>query len=228
MTISPLLQCHITPSGSILTPRGRGWFVAIAKKFKKRDAKPDDDGAYIMTLVLPPNADISTIKEAVKKKAQEKWGADMPGNLKLPYKKCKDVFNDKGYKKYPPELDECYQLTANTYKQQPGIADAKGNNIGVLLQGENNDERQQRIEKECYSGRHYRMTVQPSVFNNESRGVKLYLQNIQLLDYGDVIGGRTADAEDDFTPVEGMPDAAGTAAVAASVAPAASADSLFD
>lgn len=227
MTTAALLTCHITKSGSIMTPRGRGWFVAIAEKFKKRNAKPDDLGAYIMTLVLPPEANIDLIKEAVKKKAQEKWGDKMPGNLKLPYKKCKDVFTDSGDAKYPPELAECYQLTANTYKQQPGIADARQNSVGGLLQDETPEERQQRIKDECYSGRHYRMTVQPSWFDNESRGVKLYLQNIQLLDHGDVIGGRAAKAEEDFTPVEGMPDAAATTAAAATKTPA-TADSIFD
>lgn len=215
-----LLKCHITKSGNIMTPRGRFWFCAVAEKFKAKNAKPDDNGAYVITTVIPPNADLAVLKDAIKNKAKEKWGDKLPGNLKSPIRLCKEVFDKNGDPKYPAELADHYQITANTYQQQPGVVDKDGNPLNKLLAGESTDDVKQRVKDECYSGRWGRITVTPATYDTDgNRGVKLYLQNVQVLDHDEVLGGRSAKAEDDFAPVGGNEAAAGGAK---------SADSVFD
>ncbi len=218
--MSDLMKCHATKSGSIVTPRGRAFFCAIAEKFKKKDAKADDNGAYVVTIVIPPDSDLTLLKNAIKAKAKEKWGDKMPGNLKSPIRLCKEVLNKDGDEKYPPELANHFQITANTYQQQPGVINAKGDPVNKLLPNESVDDLKQRVKDECYSGRWMRISVSPATYDTDgNRGVKLYLQNVQLLDHDDVIGGRSARAEDDFAPVGGVAEAPASAKAA---------DSIFD
>jgi hypothetical protein len=215
--MSTLLKTEISPkSGNIITPRGRMWFCAIAERFKDKK-KPDDKGQYVVTLVVPPNADLMLLKQKIKEKAEEKWSGKIPGNLKLPIRSCAEVFDKHGDPKYPAELAGYFQITANTYKQQPNVMDAKGNLISSLSADETEEDFKARMQTECYSGRWARISVSPATYETDgNRGVKLYLQNVQVLDHDEVLGGRAARAEDDFIPV------------ATATATGGSADSVFD
>jgi hypothetical protein len=208
-------------SGNIVLPRGRFWFCAVAEKFtSKEDKAKGKDGAYVITTCIPPTANLDALVTAVKAKAVEKFGAKLPGNLKSPIRRCKDVFDKNGDPKYPAEMADWYQVTANTFKQQPGVVDAKGNPLSKLLPGESTDDVKARLEEECYSGRWGSISVNPSAYDTDgNRGIKLYLQNVQVLDHGEKLGGRGAKAEDDFVPVE--------VAGAGATASAGSADSVF-
>jgi hypothetical protein len=182
-------------------------FVAIADKFvSKEDKAKSRDGVYTVTLVVPPNSDLTELKAAIKAKAEEKWGKKLPGNLKSPIRKCSEVFTKKGDPKYAEEYQNHLQITANTYQQQPGVVDRSNLLLSKLQPGESTDELRARLKEECYSGRWMRISVSPAWYDNESLGVKLYLQGVQVLDHDERIGGRNTNAEDDFTPVGGGED----------------------
>lgn len=222
--MSDLLKCYVTNSGSIGTPRGRMMFCALDKKFvSKEDKIKGRDGAYTVTLIVPPTVDLTVLKEAIKAKASEKFGGKVPGNMKWPIKPCKEVFTKKGDPKYGAEYADWLQISANTFQQQPGVVDEKANPVSKLLPGESTDDVKARLQEQAYNGRFARITVDPHAYSNESNGVKLYLQNVQLLDHADRIGGRNTDPEDDFVPVGGAADAG----VAATAAPT-NASNLFD
>lgn len=222
-----LLRCHTlldkagTPTGAVVSPRGRSWFLAIDKKFKSKNDKKEGDGAYIATICIPPEADISLISGICKEAATEQFGAKLPGNLKSPVRLCKDVFNANGDQKYPAEMDNWRQITANTYSQQPGIVDRNSVKISNLRPGESTDDLADRLKEECYSGRWLRMSVSAKGYDvDNSKGVKLYLQNVQLLDHADKVGGKGGgNPEADFGAVAGSDGGALPAE--------ASADSVF-
>lgn len=200
--MSELKTCVIADSGNIVSPRGRAFFCAIAKKFKKK-GKKDDDGQYVVTLLIPPDADLELLEDAVKTCAAEKWGQKLPKNLKSPIREASDVLTDDGDPKYPEEYQDYYQITANTYKTQPGVIDAKGVKVNTLRPGESQEDVQARMEEECFQGRWMRISVSPATFDTDgNRGVKLYLQGVQLLDKDDVLGGFGGNAEKDFSPVD--------------------------
>lgn len=206
--MSDLMKClFIEKTGNVVTPRGRMYFCAIAEKFLSKDDKAkgktmDKDGKYLVTLVVPPEADLSVLKAKIKEKAEEKWGAKLPGNLKSPIRKCSEVMDAEGQPKYPAEMANYYQISANTFKQQPNIVDDKGRKLNELIGTESQDEMKQRLRDECYSGRWGRISVNPGVYDTDgNRGVKLWLQNVQLFEHDDALGGRSAKAEDDFMPV---------------------------
>jgi len=207
-------------TGNVVTPRGRMYFCALADRFKeknKKDKKPDDDGQYAVTLVISPDADIAALRAEIKACAKEKFGDKLPASLKSPIKKCKEIYDKHGDQRYPDELGEHWQIRANTFRSQPGIVDQKGNPLSKILPGESTDDVKSRLKEECYSGRWARITVSPKAYDNDgSRGVKFYLQNVQLLDHDDHLGGRTARAEDEFLAVGDDEDSDG------------SSDSIFD
>lgn len=224
-----LLRCHIlyekndptVPTGAVVTPRGRAWFLAVDKKFKSRTDKKAGDGAYISTICVPPTADLTAIKAICKDAAISKFGSKIPGNLKTPMRLCKEVFNTVGAPKYPADMDNWIQITANTYSQQPGIVDRNQVRISNLRVGETTDDLADRLKEECYSGRWLRMSVSAKGYDvDNSKGVKLYLQNVQLLDHDDKVGGKGGgNAETDFGAVAGADGGALPAE--------ASADSVF-
>lgn len=201
--MSELLKCHDTGKGNIVTPQGRLWFVAVAEKFvSPEDKVKGREGAYTVSLVVPPTADLSLLKAAIEAKAKEKWGEKVPGNLKRPIRSCKDIFTKKGEAKYPEEYANHLQITANTYTQQPGVIMGDGSPVSKLQPGESTDDVKARIKELCYQGRWARISVSPAAYSNESNGVKLYLQNIQLLKDDEAVGGYGgSSAEEDFTPV---------------------------
>lgn len=206
--MSELMKCLLSAkSGNVITPRGRMYFCALAEKFLSKSDKAkgktvDKDGSYIVTMVVPPEADLSILRNAVKAKAEEKWGAKLPVKLGSPIRKCSEVQDGEGQPKYGPELANHWQITANTYKQQPNIVDDKNHKINDVIGTESIDEMKQRVRDEAYSGRWARISVNPAVYDTDgNRGVKLYLQNVQLFEHDDVLGGRNAKAEDDFTPI---------------------------
>lgn len=201
--MSSLKECVVTAQGNIVSPRGRAFFCAIAKKFRKKKAKKDDDGQYCVTLLVPPDSDLSELEEAIKQCAIDEWGEKLPKNLKSPIREASEVLTEDGEQKYPDEYQDWLQISANTYKTQPGVVDAKNRQINKLQPDESTEELIARMEEECYSGRWMRISVQPSIFNQDgNRGVKLYLQGVQLLDHDDKIGGFGGNPERDFTPVD--------------------------
>lgn len=224
-----LLKCHVlyekndptVPTGVVVTPRGRAWFLAVDKKFKSKTDKKEGDGAYISTICVPPTADLAPLKAICKEAAIEQFGSKIPGNLKTPMRVCKDVFNKAGDPKYPADMDNWTQITANTYSQQPGIVDRNQVRISKLNPGESTDDLADRLKEECYSGRWLRMSVSAKGYDvDNSKGVKLYLQNVQLLDHDDKVGGKGGgNAETDFGAVAGSDGGALPAE--------ASADSVF-
>jgi hypothetical protein len=206
--MSDLAKCHfIEKTGNIVLPRGRMHFCAISEKFisksdKSKGKTVDKDGAYVVTMVVPPSADLTVLKAKVKEKAIEKWGTKLPGNMKSPIRKCSEIFDSKGDPKYSEDLGDHYQISANTYTQQPGLMDSKGVVLNKRGEGESIDDVKARVEEECYAGRYARISVSPATYDTDgNRGVKLYLQNIQLLDHGEVLGGRSSRAEDEFQAV---------------------------
>jgi hypothetical protein len=213
--MSDLMKCLVSPtSGNIITPRGRMYFCTIAEKFISKSDKAkgktmEKDGKYSVSLVVPPEVDLTALRTAIKAKAEEKWGAKLPANLKSPIRKCSEVMDDEGHPKFPVEMANFHQIAANTFRQQPNIVDDKGRKLNELIGIETKEEMLQRLRDECYSGRWARISVNPGFFDTDgNRGIKLWLQNVQLFEHDEPIGGgRNARAEDDFAPVGTSADA---------------------
>lgn len=202
--LSDLKICHKTNSGTIITPRGRMWFCSIHEKRKNKFKGEDDPGSYSVTIVFPKEVDLSVLRAAAKECAVNKFGANLPKNLKSPFRKCSEVFSEKGDEKYPPEMAEWVQITAKQNDQMPGIVDRNNVPLNQLREGESAEDVKARLNSECYSGRWARVSLSFWAFDiSGSKGVTPFLTNVQLLDHDEAIGRRRARAEEEFASVDG-------------------------
>lgn len=185
----------MTKNGRAVTPKGRLAFVQINEAKLKANAKPGSKPKYGTAILLPKGSDIAALKQLVEEKAKEKFGDKLKVDafkkkLKLPIKKATDCTDKEGniYAGFDDPRFEYVIWPQTTTK--PGIVDAKGANVTE--------------PSEVYSGRWGRLNVHAYSFDIEGNiGIALGLDNVQLLDHDEMMGGR-AKASDEFEAVEGV------------------------
>jgi hypothetical protein len=171
----------------------------VAKRWKNKDSKrPDDQGAFILTLIVPAKADLSLLKAGVENLGKEKNGGKTkglnspfsPAEEKLEEDRMPEGFDPKGWT----------MIRSNTYQKRPGVIFANGETVP-----------EDELLDEVYNGRFARMTVKPHFYpaqDGGKAGVKLYLSNIQLLDKGEKWpgGAQRVEATEEFEAVELDPE----------------------
>lgn len=140
-------------------------------------AEPNEKGNFELSMVFPPESDMTVLKAAVKEVLDKNQTAEQQKKTKYnsPIRKTEDYPSLSDYAEDFPII-----VSANT-KFQPGVVTASGQDVA------NAD-----FAEEIYSGRWARMSVSASYYppiDGGKPGVKFYLQNIQLLDHDDRIGG---------------------------------------
>ncbi len=141
---------------------------------------------YSVSLIIPKDdkqtlAKIKKAIEAAKEEGKPKWGGKIPNNLKLPLRDGDtDRPDDEAY-------ENSYFVNANS-NVQPGIVDAKVNPI--------------MNQSEFYSGCYGRASINCFAYNtNGNKGIGAGLQNLQKLEDGEPLGGKTKP-EDDFDAID--------------------------
>lgn len=144
------------------------------------------DEKYSVSLIIPKSdkKTIEAVKAAIEQAKQDgksKFGGKIPANLKLPLRDGDvDRPDDEAYK-------GSYFINANS-KDRPGIVDK---NVKPILD-----------QSELYSGCYGRASITFYPFNqNGNKGIACGLQNLQKLEDGEPLGGRSR-AEDDFTTAD--------------------------
>ncbi|ARW39033.1 hypothetical protein BUN12_2333 [Bacillus amyloliquefaciens] len=139
------------------------------------------------TAILIPKTDKDTLRkikaavEAAKEAGKSKWGGKIPANLKTPLRDGDEERPDQ------EEYAGCYFLNASS-KTKPGIVDR---NLNHIIDSE-----------ELYSGCYGRVSINFYAFNTAgNKGIACGLNNIQKLEDGDYLGGRSR-AEDDFDALD--------------------------
>lgn len=188
--MSALKKCqYLEKSDSYMTCEGRITFFAVADRWRAKDAKPDDKGQYALTLIFPPDSDLSLIKQAAEKAAREEWGDKMPKGLKSPFLKADEKLDFEGM-----DFTGWTMVRANTFTSRPGVVNAAGKTVA---EGD--------LAEAFYNGRWARMTVTVKAYNRpDNKGVKLYVNNIQVLRDDEVLpngGPGRAKPEDEFEAV---------------------------
>lgn len=140
------------------------------------------DPKYSVSLIIPKSdkATIEKIKAAIelaKKEGVTKLGGKIPANLKTPLRDGDiDRSDDEAYA-------NSYFINANS-TVRPGIVDA---NLQPIIDS-----------TEFYSGCYGRASIVFYAYNaNGNKGIACGLQNLQKLEDGEPLGGRSR-AEDDF------------------------------
>lgn len=185
-------KCRVSKSGNIITPKAK---LSFPQLFTAKKAPGAEKEKFSLSLLIPKTSDISLLKKAAEEAAREKWGDKLPSKLKSPFLKAED-YEYEGY-------DDSVVLVRATGLQKPGLVNAAGENVSE--------------ESEVYPGRWCVASLRAFAYDtNGNRGVAFGLQNVQLLDHDEPIGGR-ARAEDEFEAVETASDPAGKKSSADSV-----------
>lgn len=149
---------------------------------------PDEDGVF-RTSVLVPKDDkvlIKQIEDAIEEAKEygktAKWGGKIPRNLKIAFQDGDDTDIDKY-----PENEGHYLLNARS-KKKVGLVDS---------------DRQPILDtSEIYSGCWAYVSVTSFAYDNESKGVSFFLNNIMKARDGEPFGGGASSPDEDFADIE--------------------------
>ena len=149
---------------------------------------PDDDNIFRTSILVPKEdkALIKQIEEAIEEAKEygktAKWGGKIPRNLKIAFQDGDDSDLDKY-----PENEGHWLLNARS-KKKVGLVDT---------------DRQPILDpEEIYSGCWAYVSVTSFAYDNESKGVSFFLNNIMKARDDERFGGGGATAEEDFAEVD--------------------------
>lgn len=176
-------SCKLLSSGNIRLPRARLYYPWFFKPQLRKGETDQSKAKYQTTVLLPKGVEMAILLKAVDDCATDKWGADYAKKLKVkkPFLKTED-------QPKMAELVEDYPvfLRLNS-KDRPGI---------VFANGATCDESKSH---EVYGGRWAFVSVRPFAYDTDgNKGISLGLQNVQLLEDDDRLGGGRVSAESEF------------------------------
>lgn len=167
-------------TATLVTPEGR---VSFPHVFKPSAFSPEQEPKYSLTLLFPKGTDLTPLRQAAVKAAKEKWGDNIPKNLRNPIRDG----DEKDLDSYAGMM-----FISTISKQKPSVVDR---NVQPILE-----------QGEFYAGCWAKVSVRPYAYGGPGTkyraGVSFGLQNIQKIRDDEPFSGRTT-AEDDFEPVEG-------------------------
>lgn len=148
---------------------------------------PDDEGVFRTSVLIPKKdkALIKQIEDAIDEAKEygkgAKWGGKIPRNLKVAFQDGDDTDLDK----YPE--NEGHMLLNARSKKKVGLVDT---------------DRQPILDaSEVYSGCWAYVSVTSFAYNNESKGVSFFLNNIMKARDDEAFGG-SSSPDEDFAEVE--------------------------
>lgn len=165
------------PKTKVITQKVRfsyfnGW-EAVA--FEEGDDKKYSTRLLILKTDTVTLADMNAAIEVCVQQAKAKNGGKLPAKFKMPLRDGDEEFPDD------PSHVGCYFLNA-TSKSKPGIVDK---NVNPIIN-----------QDEVYSGCYGRASVNFFYFDGKGKGVAGGLNNIQKLEDGPTLTGRSNAAED--------------------------------
>ena len=149
---------------------------------------PDDDNVYRTSILIPKKDKVligqieDAIEEAKNYGKTAKWGGKIPRNLKIAFQDGDDTDLDKY-----PENEGHWLLNARS-KKKVGLVDM---------------DRQPILDPdEIYSGCWAYVSVTSFAYDNESKGVSFFLNNIMKARDDERFGGGSSSPDEDFADIE--------------------------
>ena len=176
-------------STKVVTGKCRASYVNV---FHPRLNELNGKEEYSMVLLVPKTDQqtVAKLQGAIEAAKQLKWSAKVPPGVQSPVHDGDGERPNGG-----PYGDECHGHWVINVKsnRRPGIVDAQLND--VIDTGEFN------------SGDYCRVSLSAFGYDNARKGVSFGLNNIQVLERGEPLGGSASRPEDDFGPVAVANDA---------------------
>lgn len=174
----------------LVTPIFRGAFLTLYTPVKMKD-DPDAKKKYSVKAVFEPGADLTVLKKAAQAALVEKWGNDVPKNVRSPFRLNSDLDNP-----IQGVADDAVIVSFSA---------AEGKAPGVV----GPDLREITDSVECYAGAYYRANFGAYAYNKKgNKGVAFGLNNIQKVRDGEPLDVGRIPAHKVFEPIEGSGGAA--------------------
>lgn len=172
---------------TVVTPEATAAYAFVHEP--RKGLNVGDEPQYSITLLFDKKTDITTLKNAARAAAKQKFGEKMPPGLKSP-------FRDGDMERPDDETFAGKTFITAKSKTKPGMVDQRVQPILDPL--------------DFYSGVICRASVYAYGYDvNGNKGVSFLINNLQKLRDGTRVSGRRP-AEEDFGPVGGS-DPAGAA-----------------
>lgn len=153
---------------------------------------PDEEGVYRTSLLIPKSDKelVAQIEDAIEEAKEygktAKWGGRIPRNLKIAFSDG----DESDVEKYP-ENEGHYLLNARS-KKKVGLVDR---------------DRQPILDaSEIYSGCWAYVSVTSFAYDNESKGVSFFLNNIMKARDDESFGGGASTPDEDFADISDEDD----------------------
>ena len=105
-----------TKTNEVVTPE----FIVNFPRLFDKGTKGPDEGKYSIMMMFSMQTDISAIKNVVQEAAKEKWGGNIPADLRTPWKNGNTTNLEEAKDKI---------LIRSWSKHKPGVIDSEGNEI---------------------------------------------------------------------------------------------------
>lgn len=152
---------------------------------------PNEDGKYSASLLFPKKADLSALNEAVDLAAKALFGPDYAKK----YPKLKKPLLDTAMSPAIGADAEAFPVfirtstRADSSRRPPQVVDHGANPV--------------TDPGEVYAGRWAMLTITVRAYDRDgNKGVTCYLNNAQILEHADKLGGGGRSASEEFAPVD--------------------------
>lgn len=180
-------SCKLLSSGNIRLPRARLYYPHFFKPQLRKGETDMSKAKYQVSVLLPKGVDMAIVLKAVEDCAIDKWGADYAKKMKL----RKPFLKTDEQPKMADLVDDYPVFLRLNSKDKPGVVFANGSTC---------DESKSH---EVYGGRWAFVSVRAFTYDVDgSKGVSLGLQNVQLLEDDERLGGGRVSAESEFESAE--------------------------
>lgn len=159
--------------------------LSFPNLFTPKAAAEGQESKY-STMILIPKSDKATVKalrDAEKEAAENgksKFGGKVPSNLNSI---IHDGDDEDITENYPERAGHWYMTVSSSPQYRPGVVDK---NLNPVLD-----------QSEVYSGVYAKVSVRAFAYNTAgNKGVSFGLQNVQILGYGENLGGGVKPEEE--------------------------------
>lgn len=172
-------------SGHYITPRCRMVYPALLEKSLPKGETDPAKAKYQITLLFPKGADLAALVNAAEKTIADNISAEKRKTVRI---------------KKPFIKTEEQPRFADLAEDYPVMVRASANYKPQVIRA---DTQPENDESNIYGGRWCRVSLNPYWYDHPTggKGVSFGLQNVQLLEHDDPIGGGHVKAEDQFEPV---------------------------
>lgn len=173
--------------GNIITPKGRMVYPSLFRPTLPPGEKDDDKARYNATLLIPEDADIKALEDAVDALIEENVPANKRKNVKRPFLRTETSNSLEDYAGEFPVMIRC------AAKYAPD----------VVTPNAQRTYKEEEAADEVYGGRWARFSVRPYFWSHKTggMGVSFGLQNAQMLDHDEAIAGGRVRGTSEFEGV---------------------------